>query len=252
MLTIKSGGSTDSDDTEVTVMPEMSLPFPAVMTLTPPVNWRMALRKSLAVTSASIDTARTTEFMGTSQVGSIFRPFQKILQDRAFQCRQFGRAALPWTRDIDAEIFGDAAVLDDKHAIRQRHGLGDVVRHQDRGKTLIVPDPFEQPLHRYPRQCVERAKRLVEREHARLADQRTGQRHTLLLSARQHRRPLRPLVGETNLDQRAFRARLCIRRIPLASEPDFDIRQHPRPWQQPRLLEHDADVFRARVLAEAD
>src|SRR3954451_2638070 len=99
MLTIKAGGSTDSDDTEVTVMPEMSLPLPAVMTLTPPVNWRMARRKSLAVTSVSIDTARTTEFIGTSQVGRIFRPFQQILQDRAFQRREFRRAALPRARN---------------------------------------------------------------------------------------------------------------------------------------------------------
>ena len=38
MLTISAAGSTDSDDTEVTVMPEISLPRPAVMTLTPPVN----------------------------------------------------------------------------------------------------------------------------------------------------------------------------------------------------------------------
>ena len=38
MLTTSVGGSTDSDDTEVTVIPEMSLPRPAVMTLTPPVR----------------------------------------------------------------------------------------------------------------------------------------------------------------------------------------------------------------------
>ncbi|WP_312014636.1 hypothetical protein [Bradyrhizobium sp. AUGA SZCCT0240] len=53
-LTISAGGSTDSDDTEVTVIPEMSLPRPAVTTLTPPVNWRMAPRKS------SGETARET------------------------------------------------------------------------------------------------------------------------------------------------------------------------------------------------
>ena len=86
---------------------------------------------------------------------------------------------------------GDAAVLDDQHAIGQRDGFGDVVRHQDRGKALIVPDPLQQPLHRNPRQRIERAERLVERQHARMADQRARQRHALLLSAGQHRRPLR-------------------------------------------------------------
>jgi hypothetical protein len=38
MLTINVGGSTDSDDTDVTVIPVISLPRPAVITLTPPVK----------------------------------------------------------------------------------------------------------------------------------------------------------------------------------------------------------------------
>ena len=38
MLTIRAGGSTDSEATDVTVMPDMSLPRPAVITLTPPAR----------------------------------------------------------------------------------------------------------------------------------------------------------------------------------------------------------------------
>ena len=68
MLTISVGGSTDSDDTEVTVMPVMSLPRPAVITLTPPARWRMAPRKSSGETSRSIWMLRTAEFMAASQV----------------------------------------------------------------------------------------------------------------------------------------------------------------------------------------
>ena len=49
----------------------------------------------------------------------------------------------------------------------------------------------EQPLHRDPGQRIERAERLVEREEARMADQRARQRHALLLAAGQHRRPMR-------------------------------------------------------------
>src|SRR5437870_13074568 len=154
ILTIKAGGSTDSDDTEVTVMPEMSQPIPAVMTLTPPVNRRIAWRKSPEEASGSIETLRTTEFMATSQVGRVFSPLQQVFQDRAFQRRKLRRAALARTRNIDAEILGNAAVFDHKHAIGQGHGFGNIVRHQDRGKALIVPDPFEQPLHRNARQCV--------------------------------------------------------------------------------------------------
>jgi hypothetical protein len=45
--------------------------------------------------------------MRTSQVGNIFRAFQQILQDGAFQRRQFGRPALSRTRNIDGEILGN-------------------------------------------------------------------------------------------------------------------------------------------------
>ena len=180
------------------------------------------------------------------RVGSIFRTFQKIFQDRAFQRRQFGRTALPRTRNIDAEIERDAAVLDDQHAVGERHGLGNVVGDQDRGEALIVPDPLEQLLHLDAGQRVERAERLVEREDARLADQRARQRHALLLAAGQHRRPLVALSARPTSRKRAARARACAPASALAAEADLDIRQHARPGQQPRLLEHDADVFGAR------
>src|SRR6202000_3567165 len=62
-LTIRVGGSTDSDETDVTVMPVISLPRPAVMTLTPPARWRMAPRKSSDETSRTTLKLRTKEFM---------------------------------------------------------------------------------------------------------------------------------------------------------------------------------------------
>ena len=43
-LTINAGGSAESDETELTVIPEISAPRPAVMTLTPLANRRMAAR----------------------------------------------------------------------------------------------------------------------------------------------------------------------------------------------------------------
>ncbi len=72
MLTISVAGSTDNDDTEVTVMPDRSFPRPTVMTLTPPASERMALRKLSAVVTGSILVSRmfrTNEFMSTSRSG---------------------------------------------------------------------------------------------------------------------------------------------------------------------------------------
>jgi len=54
------------------------------------------------------------------------------------------------------DVVRDAAFLDDQYTISQRDGFGHIVRHQDRGETLIVPDPFQQPLHRNTRQRIER------------------------------------------------------------------------------------------------
>ena len=66
MLTSNVGGSTDSEVTEVTVMPVMSLQRPAVMTLTPPVRWRMAPRKSAEETVVSVIIWRAITFMACS------------------------------------------------------------------------------------------------------------------------------------------------------------------------------------------
>jgi hypothetical protein len=45
------------------------------------------------------------------------------------------------------------------------------------------PDALQQPLHGNARQGVERADRLVERQHAGPADQRAGEGDPLLLAA---------------------------------------------------------------------
>jgi len=56
-----------------------------------------------------------------------------------------------------------------------------------------------------------RAQRLVERQHAGIADQRPRQCHALLLSAGEQRRPLPALVVKADFGQRLLRARLRIR-----------------------------------------
>jgi hypothetical protein len=93
--------------------------------------------------------------MAASEVGAIVT-LQQILQDRTFQRRQLGRPTMARTRNIDMDVVRDAAFLDDQYTISQRDGFGHIVRHQDRGETLIVPDPFQQPLHRNTRQRIER------------------------------------------------------------------------------------------------
>src|SRR5439155_25915867 len=150
-LTSSVGGSTESEVTDVTVMPAMSLPRPAVMTLTPPVRWRMAPRKSADETRVSVMILRGTTFMACSpesgvplHLGTIVRR-QKMAQDRAFEARQLGGAALARPGRVNRNVVGDAAFIDHQHPVRQRDRLADVVGHQDRGKAQVAPDALHKP-----------------------------------------------------------------------------------------------------------
>src|SRR5436190_8495475 len=112
----------------------------------------MAPRKSPDEARCGIAIWRTTEFMVASQVGSVFTTSQQVLQDRAFQRGKFRRTAAPWAQNMDVDVVRDAAVLDHEDAVGQGDGFRYVMRHQNRGEGLVLPDPFEQPLHRDPRQ----------------------------------------------------------------------------------------------------
>src|SRR4051794_35509298 len=118
-------------------MPLMSLPRPAVITLTPPVSRRMALRKSSAETSLMTLISRMAEFMMASLALWIVGRLEQVAQDRTFQRRQIGRAAAARTRDVHRDVMRDKTVLDDEHAVGQRHSFRNIVGDQDRGKGLV-------------------------------------------------------------------------------------------------------------------
>ena len=111
--------------------------------------------------------------------------------------------------------------VDDDDAVGERDRFGDVVRHQQRGEFLLAPDALQQALHGDAGERVERAERLVERENARPADQRAGERDALLLSAGKHGRPSVALAFELDRVQRFERAR--------ARAGDFPRRGRGRP-----------------------
>jgi len=85
------------------------------------------------------------------------------------------------------------------------------MRDQHGGEFLLEPDALQKLLHFDPGQRIERAKRLVENQDARLADERAGERHTLLLAAGQHQGPFIGAVGEADLPQNSERALLGFR-----------------------------------------
>jgi len=125
-------------------------------------------------------------------------------------------------------------LLDQDDAIGQRHRLGDVVGHQQRGEAVMQPERFDQAMHLNPGEGVERAQRLVEQQQARRVDQCPGERDALPLAAGKHRRPVAGAVGETHLRKGFAGAVLRVR-----TQTEGDVVEHPFPGQEARILEHD-------------
>ena len=89
----------------------------------------------------------------------------------------------------------DAALIQHDDAIGELHRLVLVMRDEDRGEAGLLVD-FAQPTAQILAHAgVERAKGLVEQQHARLDGERARERHALALAARKLRRiaPSKPL-----------------------------------------------------------
>jgi hypothetical protein len=111
---------------------------------------------------------------------------KQTLKDGRFEPSEVSRPALSRPLEVDGEIPGDAACFDEHDAIGESHGLGDVVRDQDRSQPLRADHLLDQALHLDARQSVERAKRLVEREQPGRAHERARKGDPLLLAAGQN------------------------------------------------------------------
>ncbi|CAP42747.1 hypothetical protein predicted by Glimmer/Critica [Bordetella petrii] len=113
-----------------------------------------------------------------------------------------------------------------------------IVGHQHRGEAVAAPQVFDQLLHVQACQRIERAQRFVQQQQPGPMQQRAGERHALLLAARQRRRPFAAALAQADLPQHGGRpATLALR------QADGDVVDYPLPWQQPRVLEHDAHAF---------
>ncbi len=162
---------------------------------------------------------------------------QHAVEDAFLEGRERCVAVRPGPRDRDALVQGDAAVLDEHHAVGQGHGLLHVVRDQQRGEAVPLPQPFDEALHLDAGERVQGAQRLVQQQQARLVDQRPGQGHTLALASGQARRPLAGTVRQAHLGEHLAATLLRAR-----GQAQGDVVQHAPPWQQARFLEHDAGV----------
>ena len=127
------------------------------------------------------------------------------------------------------------------HADPVRHGqrLFLIMRHENEGDAGFGLQAFQLDLHFLAQLQIERRKRFVQQQNARLRGQRAGQSHALLLAARQ-------LAGLA----RRQRLQFDQRQHPLHCRGDFgfgtplhfkakaDVLRHGKVWKQRIALEH--------------
>ena len=116
---------------------------------------------------------------------------------------------------------------------------------EDEGRAELLMQPLHFVLHAAAQVLVERRERLVEQEDGRLEDERARKRHALLLAARQFRRQLAFVAGETDaLDDLADAALSDVaRRLPHL-EREGDVLRHRHMRKERVALEHHAEGAR--------
>ena len=128
-------------------------------------------------------------------------------------------------------------------AVGHGGGLDLVVGDEDRGH----PEPLLQRLdlgaHGQPERRVEVRQRLVEQQELRLLDQRAGERHPLLLAARELARPpVQQLADMHEVGRRPHPADRLVARGLLEAQREADVVAHRHVRIERVGLEDDADV----------
>ena len=138
-------------------------------------------------------------------------------------------------------LLDDAALVEDDHPVGDALGEIHLVGDHHHGHALVG-----QRLHHCQHLAdglgIERRGRLVEQHDVGLHGERAGDRHPLLLAARQRRRMLARLIGQADLAQQLGGPRLGrrARHLQYRGRADADVAQHGQVGEQLEVLEHHA------------
>jgi hypothetical protein len=163
----------------------------------------------------------------------------------------FGRPLVDLARRSELR---DLAVLHDGDLVGDRHRLGLVVGDiEGRGAAGLL-HVADQPAHVVTQAGVEIGQGLVEQQEPRLDDQRAGQRHALLLAARQLARQAVLEPDKLHLLEHLAHAALALGLAAFAKEQAIaDVLRHVEMGKQGVVLEDDAEVALAgRRCEDAD
>ncbi|MNT27483.1 hypothetical protein D3C72_1631160 [compost metagenome] len=115
---------------------------------------------------------------------------------------------------------------------------------EDSGEFLLAPDALQQKLHFDAGKCIERAKRLIQRQDLRMGDKSARQRHALLLAAREHIGPFARPVLQAHLIENGKGLLLCRLSFGDAGQPHGHVIRDTLPRQKTRLLKHHTGAAR--------
>ena len=137
----------------------------------------------------------------------------------------------------------DAAGVHDRDPVAHRERLFLVVGHVDEGDPDLALDALQLELHDLAQLEVEGAERLVEQQRLRLVDEGPGQRHALLLAARELRRlapgeVLEPDDGDALVDLAGELGLVPL----LGAGPEGHVVPHRHVGEQRVVLEDGVDV----------
>jgi hypothetical protein len=146
-------------------------------------------------------------------------------------------------RGIVVDLAAGAHLLDHPVAhhrdpVRHGQGLALVMGDVDEGEPDLLLDGAQFGAHVLAQLQVERRQRLVEQQHARFGGERAGDRHPLLLAARQFVDVLVALIGQRDQIEQ-FLGPLA----PLGHRPALDLERkgdvlpHPHEREQGEVLE---------------
>ena len=182
-----------------------------------------------------------------------------MLSARGMAVEQVDRRRADEARDEQrcrplVEILGRALLLDparvhDDDAVGHRRRLDLIVGHEDRRHAELALDAPDLGAHRQPERRVEIGQRLVEQQQMRPLDQRAGERHALLLAARE----LRWAAGRASASMRTSAAISRGARLRLGAfdlleaQREHDVLEHGHVRIERVGLEDDADVAVARL-----
>ncbi len=159
-------------------------------------------------------------------------------QRRAGQARHVRAARLPIDH-IGTIALHDASALHHSHQIGHGESLAGIVRDQHRSGAHAAQHAYHVFAHAAAQIQVQRVEGFVQQYQGRIGRKRPGQRHALLLAARQ-------LVGKALVQAGQARELEYFPRAPIAARPAgqsiADIAHHGQMRKQGAFLRHIADA----------